>query len=379
VRVQGQNSTHYAEINKRIKFLEIYSRYEHFQFKDEVNPTSSYRKQVPLVGVRGYHRNLTWYLEGEYDRFNNPNIAQGFEGLYLRLGGNYNFSPNLNLFGELSYRPRSNRYGGQLGVNWQLPYNFTLRAYGRMEKGTIGPGDILNDFSSNQVILKLTKAFSWGRKTGVAGQKFGQEWLGSGVIEGWVFNDANLNHARDAGEEGVEGVKIRLEDGSTVATDSQGHYQFPAVGAGKHLVTLEAKRIPAMYTFVDSESVAVEVKRRDTARVDFAFAKGATIRGRILEDTQGQGKAAAGAKGLPDVLVFLKPGDWNTYTDSEGNFSFEGILPRDYEISLHPETLPEFSRITSPQGPAKISLQPGEQIRDLNFLVHRPERPVIFK
>ncbi|OGP71050.1 MAG: hypothetical protein A2Z73_00275 [Deltaproteobacteria bacterium RBG_13_60_28] len=378
VRVQGQSSTHYGEIIQRLKFMDIYARYTRNQFRDEINPASSYRKDVPLLGARSYHRRFSWYLEGEYDRYSNPKMGRGFDGLYLRAGGNYSFSSNLSLFGELTYRPRSNRYGGQLGINWKLPHGFYLRAYGRMEKATLRAGDILNDFSTNQVTLQISKAFGWGKKTRVAGQMPGQEWLGSGVIEGWVFNDANLNHARDTGEEGVEGVKIRLEDGSTVTTDAQGHYEFPAVAAGKHVVTMDTRRIPASYTFFDSETMAVEVKRRSSARVDFAFGKGAEIRGRVLEDTDGKGRAAPGAKGLPDVLVLLKPGDWNTYTDSEGNFFFEGLAPREYELSVHPETLPAYSRITSSEMPAKVNLKPGEVVRGLNFLVYHG-RPIVFK
>ena len=228
-------------------------------------------------------------------------------------------------------------------------------------------------------MVRLVKAFSWGRKGEVAGLKTGQEWLGSGSIEGWVFNDANLNQARDSGEEGVAGIKVRLEDGSEVTTDHAGYYKFPAVAAGKHVVTLEARRIPAAYTFEGSETVAVEVKRRAAARVDFPFAMGAGIKGRVLEDPKGTGKPTPDAKGIPDVLVLLTPGDLNTYTDSEGYFSFGGILPKSYELSLSPETLPGYSQITAPHLPLQLTLKPGEQIKNLVLLVHRRERPIIFK
>lgn len=107
--------------------------------------------------------------------------------------------------------------------------------------------------------------------------------------------------------------------------------------------------------------------------------KGISIKGRVLEDAKGTGKPGPEAKGVPDVLVLLTPGDLNTYTDSEGYFSFEGILPKSYELSLSPETLPENSHISAPHLPLELTLKPGEQVKNLTLLVHRQERVIIFK
>lgn len=379
VSVRGQTQGQYGELSKRIKFLDLYSRYEHFEFKDQIDPANSYRKDAPLLGVRGYHQKFSWYVEGEYDRFSPASAGAGFEGPYLKIGGDYSVTQTLFLSGEVSYRTQSHRYGGQFTVNWQMPRGFALQAFGRLEKGNTGVGDFINNYSTNSVMVRLVKTISWGKKTGVAGLKSGQEWLGSGSIEGWVFNDANLNQALDQGEEGVEGVKVRIEDGSEVATDRRGYYKFAAVAAGKHVVTLESRRIPAAYTFEGSETMAVEVKRRSTVRVDFPFVKGISIKGRVLEDPKATGKPAPEAKGIPDVLVLLGPGDLNTYTDSEGYFSFEGVLPKAYELSISPETLPELSQVTSPRLPVPVNLKPGEQVKNLVLLVHRRERTIIFK
>ena len=378
VAVRGSSQAHYAEISKRLDFLEGYVRYEYFRYKDEINPSTSYQKNSPLAGIRGYHQKVIWYVEGEYDQFSPASQGQGFDGPFLKVGASYTITPRVFLYGEATYRPKSQRYGGQLGLNWQLPRGYSLQMFGRAESGKTGTGDFINNYATNQITVRLTKAFSWGKKAEVAGMKSGQEWLGTGIIEGWVFNDANLNGALDPGETGVEGIKIKLEDSSTVVTDKNGRYQFPAVGAGKHIVSLDARRIPAAYTFLGSETATVEIQRRGTARVDFSFVRGASIRGRVLSDPQGKGKAAPDAKGVPDVLVVLKPGDLNTYTDSEGYFSFEGILPKSYEISLAPETLPQYAQITSPKV-LTVNLTPGGQAHGLTFLLHIGERRIIFQ
>ena len=110
----------------------------------------------------------------------------------------------------MSYRTQSQRYGGQFSVNWQLPRGFSLQASGRLEKGNTGVGEnFINSYSTNSVMVRLVKTFSWGKKTGVAGLETRRVGWGPKQVEGWVFNDANLNGAMDSGEEGVEGVKVR--------------------------------------------------------------------------------------------------------------------------------------------------------------------------
>ncbi|MEW6657601.1 MAG: SdrD B-like domain-containing protein [Thermodesulfobacteriota bacterium] len=378
VAVRGSTQAQYVEVSKRFGFLETYGRYERFQYRDEISQSTSYLKNSPLLGVRGYHAKVIWYGEGEYDTFSPASQGQGFDGLYLKIGGSYNFSPSLFIYGEGTYRPNSQRYGGQIGLNWQLPLRFSLQVFGRAETGRTGAGDFINNYSTNTVMVRLTKAFSWGKKTEVTGLKAGQEWLGTGSIEGWVFNDANFNGTLDSGEQGVAGIKVTLEDGSTVITDKNGRYQFPAVGAGKHIVSLDARRIPAVYTFLGSETMGVQVQRRGKSRVDFPFARGASIQGRVLSDPKGTGKAAPDAQGVADVLVILKPGDLNTYTDSEGNFSFEGVIPKKYEISLDPQTLPEYSRLTTPTT-LQADLSAGGKVKRLQFLVNIGERRIIFQ
>lgn len=378
VAMRGSTQAHYVEVTKRFGFLEAYGRYERFQYRDEINQSTSYLKNSPLAGIRGYHPKVIWYVEGEYDQFSPASQGQGFDGPFLKIGGSYTVSPSLFLYGEATYRPHSSRYGGQLGLSWQLPWRLSLQVFARGETGRTGVGDFVNNYSTNTIMVRLTKALSWGKKTEVSGLKPGQEWLGTGSIEGWVFNDANLNGNLDAGEQGVAGIKVSLEDGSAVTTDKNGHYIFPAVGAGKHIVALDARRIPAIYTFLGSETVSVQVQRRGKSRVDFPFVRGASLQGRVLSDPKGTGKAAPDAQGVADVLVILKPGDLNTYTDSEGNFSFDGVIPKKYEISLDPETLPEYSRLTSPPN-LQADLSAGGKVKGLQFLVNVGERKIIFQ
>lgn len=377
VAVHGSTQGHYAELSKAFGFLDAYLRYEHFEYDDKVSSKDSYRKSSPLGGIRVSRSKFTAYGEVEYDQFSPATQGSGSNGLYLKSGGSYAISKSLFIFGEVNYRPGSERYGGQLGVDWQLPYGFSLRAFGQAQTGKAGVGDFINNYTTNQICLRLTKTFSWGEKTRSAGMKSGQEWLGTGAIEGWVFDDKNLNGALDRDEKGVDRIKVRLEDGSTVLTDNAGRYYFPSVGAGKHVVMLDAARIPAAYSFVGSENVTVEVKHRGNARVDFPFILGANIRGRVAAARSG-GEKTPPAAGVPDVLVVLKPGNLNTYTDNDGYFSFDCIIPGTYEVRLAPDTLPARSEVLPPDN-VSVKLSPGEHRHDLLFSIHKRERRVVFE
>ncbi|HYA42222.1 MAG TPA: SdrD B-like domain-containing protein [Syntrophobacteraceae bacterium] len=377
VTVNGLTQGHYAEICKPFSSLDAYLRYEYFRYDDKVTLGDTYTKYSPLVGVRTSYKDISAYAEAEYDQFSPPSQGQGSDGLCIKTGGSYAVSKNLFLSGEISYRPNGDHVGGQLGIDWKLPRGFSLCAYGQAQTGKPMVGDFVNDYTSNMLSVRLTKTFSWGEPTTAAGAKSGQGLMGTGSIEGWVFDDRNLNGALDQDEKGVEGVKVKLEDGSTVVTDSTGRYYFPSVSAGRHFVILDAARIPAAYTFIGSETTTVEIRHRASARVDFPFILGADIRGRVLAAPK-EGEKGDSATGVPDVLVELKPGDLNTYTDSHGNFSFKAVIPKQYEISLAPDTLPERAEVLPPQT-LTVKLSPGEKTEGLQFTIHIRERRVVFE
>jgi uncharacterized repeat protein (TIGR01451 family) len=65
------------------------------------------------------------------------------------------------------------------------------------------------------------------------------------VITGRVFVDAaGTGRFRD-GAQGVPGVRIYLEDGSSVTTDRYGRFTFPSVHPGQHVLRVDPSSIPA--------------------------------------------------------------------------------------------------------------------------------------
>ena len=191
-----------------------------------------------------------------------------------------------------------------------------------------------------------------------------------------MFNDINRNGVQDKGEEGVKEITIRLEDGSTVKTDEKGYYQFSRMEVGRHLVTLDVRRIPADYSIISPEKMWVEVKLREKVRVNFQLIAAGRIEGRVINDISSNGKVDPGEKGISDVLVLLEPGNNNAYTDEDGKFIFENILPGNYKMRLDPATLPEDSVYTSPEE-LKFEVLVGGELKDMNFLIYEKPRPII--
>jgi uncharacterized repeat protein (TIGR01451 family) len=72
------------------------------------------------------------------------------------------------------------------------------------------------------------------------------------VIVGRVYVDANLNGQFDHDERGLPGVRIYLNNGQSVITDSEGLYNFPVVNEGAQVVSLDPVTLPPGYSLVDT-------------------------------------------------------------------------------------------------------------------------------
>ncbi|HEX8720491.1 MAG TPA: SdrD B-like domain-containing protein [Pyrinomonadaceae bacterium] len=72
------------------------------------------------------------------------------------------------------------------------------------------------------------------------------------VVVGRVYADANLNGQFDRDERGVPGVRLYLNNGQSVITDSEGLYNFPVVNEGAQVLSLDPVTLPPGYTLVDT-------------------------------------------------------------------------------------------------------------------------------
>lgn len=100
-----------------------------------------------------------------------------------------------------------------------------------------------------------------------------------GFVLGRVFADCNADRSQTAGEPGVPGVRLYLEDGTSVVTDSRGAYSFYGVTPRTHVLKVDPTSLPEGATLSalsnrhagSGNTSFVDVQRGELHRTDFAL------------------------------------------------------------------------------------------------------------
>ena len=173
------------------------------------------------------------------------------------------------------------------------------------------------------------------------------------TIGDFVFADTDGDGIQDAGEDGIEGVTVRLRDGNTIiettTTDADGNYAF-TVDPGTYQVefvkpngTVFSPANQGGDDAADSDAanngrtgnITVASGETDNTN-DAGIIVPATIRGTLFEDTNADGQEDG--VGIPGEMVMLLDGNGNTVatttTDANGDYEFTGVLPGDYQVSF---------------------------------------------
>jgi len=130
-----------------------------------------------------------------------------------------------------------------------------------------------------------------------------------GAIVGKVFTQCNCSSARqDAGEIGIPGVRVYLEDGSSVVTDVEGKYSFYNVSSRLHVVKVDRATLPVGAVLAplgnrnagDGYSRFADVKAGELHKADFAESSGnVEVMERILDRRRGGEVNNAGERAVP--------------------------------------------------------------------------------
>ena len=76
------------------------------------------------------------------------------------------------------------------------------------------------------------------------------------VLIGRVFVDTNGNNQFDDGDRPMPGVRLYLSNGQSVITDSEGLYNFPSLGDGPQVISLDPVTVPPGYGLTDGGRVS---------------------------------------------------------------------------------------------------------------------------
>ncbi|MBV8985722.1 MAG: carboxypeptidase regulatory-like domain-containing protein, partial [Acidimicrobiia bacterium] len=149
-----------------------------------------------------------------------------------------------------------------------------------------------------------------------------------GAIGGYIYNDANANGTKDAGEAGYGGVTVTLTQGSatiaTTTTDTDGSYVFSGLPAGIYAVTSAVPGATTATTANPLTPVLLVAGQVDSGENIGFHANDASISGFVFNDTNANGTKDTGEGGYNALTVTLTKGAATvatTTTAPDGSYS----------------------------------------------------------
>lgn len=164
---------------------------------------------------------------------------------------------------------------------------------------------------------------------------------GGRIIEGRVFRDNNLNGFFNAGEKGMVGIRVKLENGDSTLTDELGRYRF-SVGAGEHRVSIGLDQFPGPVRMTTRNEAQVDLIRQRVVVADFGVVDFARLMGSIFNDLRFDGKREPDARGLGNVHLVLDDGrkTRTIVAEPNGTYEIDDVPPGDYKLTVDANTLP---------------------------------------
>lgn len=194
-----------------------------------------------------------------------------------------------------------------------------------------------------------------------------------GRVEGYLFVDTNNNAKRDPGESGLANVLLTL-DGQLARTDETGYFRFPPVDPGSY--KLEISRMPIGFSPTVMLPIAVRLGVNQIVALEIPVRPVATVRGRVFDDKNRNGKPDADEPGLGGVrLLALGPKTTEMRTAEDGQYMLQ-LEPGAHTISIDRTTLPKRYEMTTASSVA-VTLQTG-QMMTVDFGAAEVPRPILF-
>lgn len=385
VLADSRNYSIYLELLKNFGLMTPYVRLQGEVSSDYAAPDNSSKTGTAGIGVRFVPVSLlNAYVEAE-SQTRSSDSGDKTETLRLKSGLSYLPRANLSLYADADYSTSKDDPAGTLqrvinlggGAMVTLPDFYYLNADVRYStSGLSGPAS--SGSSGLQATLGLVKRFGWGRTSGtgaLSGISGDALMASAGGIEGEVYLDYNRNGVRDPGEPGLSRVTIRLEDKSRAVTDGQGRFKFDNIATGVHIVSIDERGLDASLNLLTPASQRVEVKLRETTGVSYTIIKAGSIRGKVLVDANDNNSADSADTPLSDILIYLVDNRTNTFSDSDGNFVLDNMLPGSYEVRIDKAGLAEGMQLISSESIA-VEVKSGEETANVVFLVAMQKKKV---
>jgi hypothetical protein len=178
------------------------------------------------------------------------------------------------------------------------------------------------------------------------------------IIEGRVFRDNNVNGTFNFGEQGLVGLRVRLDDGEVAETDEQGRYKFTEVSQGEHTVSLALTQFSEPVRMTTKSQATVDLIRQKIGLVNFGVIDFARVTGSVFNDLSLDGQRSPEARGLAGVHLTLEDGKTHRtiIAQDTGDFEADNVPPGDYRITVDASTLP--ANYTLPEDTFTLHVMP---------------------
>jgi len=345
-------------------------------------------------GIQGVNLAL-WKLNEQTDTYENTGHTA-----ITNADGDYLFGEDLGL-GSGTYRVVETQ---------PADYDYSVGAVpGTVEGGTTGIVDPFDNNVIEDIVIPLGGQHSINNNFAEAKPV---------ELSGFVYHDRNDNGRRDDGEEGIEGVTIRLlpintavlEAPREVQTGADGSYSFTGLAPGEYEVyeieqpdgyidgkDTTGRVLNAPVGVAGDEQITEIFLRSEDKGLEYNFGeiKEAKISGNVhLSTADGDcfGSVPGTYTPLEGVRVELIDLDTNemrfTFTDASGDYSFDGLPPGNYKVveftpdhvldggSQVGQTAGDADGVKDPADPSNvitaITLEPGAVAVNYDFCEHLP-------
>jgi SdrD B-like domain/Pilus formation protein N terminal region len=243
------------------------------------------------------------------------------------------------------------------------------------------------DGTKSQKALTVSLTHRFGAGSGGGFQLSSLLGLTRGRIQGRAFFDLNGNGLDDAGEPGVAGAKVQLDDNHTATTDAMGRFSFNAIGTGAHKVAYIAADSGINWRATNNMLQQIFLSPRETVQVSFGVTNFGFLEGRVFNDISLTSEMSAGeAPGLGGIHLTLRPlsagplmrEPLSQTVGLDGRYEFRNLPPGSYMLEIDPSSTPtDFRPPVKTSWPVTISPLQGFYL-DIPFAAQRAVSGILF-
>ncbi|HWC17116.1 MAG TPA: SdrD B-like domain-containing protein, partial [Terriglobales bacterium] len=252
----------------------------------------------------------------------------------LAIGSKFHFNPNYSVTRSVN---------GTQAQTWtqSFGYSLTYQLTPTLQLRSSLNNVFLWDVKQNSVMrtMVLSAGFQKTFTTAPGGLPFMHR---SRIIEGRVFRDNNINGYFNAGEPGLPGVEVRLDDGQLAVTDELGRYKFSSVSADQHQVSIALTQFHNPVRMTTRSEADVDLIQQRVAVMNFGILDFARVIGNIYNDLRFESRRQPDAKGMQDIQLLLDNGKevLKVQTAGSGDFELDNVPPGEYKLSVDAASIP---------------------------------------